>query len=150
MNNIAIPLTIDKEGFQKEDCLQKSIDSSIALLLQTASYSCAADPKFGFVFTGLRFEIFNESEGTIYDSMDESNEIAKMIYKKKISGTSKNISTFAADLRKAVIQYEPRLSNVNATMTYIREERLIYVSVKGTIVETGEDYQYQTTIRIWN
>ncbi len=150
MSSIAIPLQITKKGFLRYEKVQQSIDSTISLLLQTALYSCAADPQFGFVFTGLRFEIFNENEGTVYNASEDNNEISDLVYKKKISGTSKNISTFAADLKEAIIKYEPRLSDINTTMTYIREERIIYVSVKGVITETGEDYQYQTTIRIWN
>ena len=34
-------------------------------------------------------------------------------------------------------------------MTYIREERKIYVTVKGVIVETGAKYQYLTIINVW-
>jgi hypothetical protein len=36
------------------------------------------------------------------------------------------------------------------SMTYIREERMIYVTVKGVIVSTKEDYVYDQTIRVWN
>ena len=68
----------------------------------------------------------------------------------KMSGSSKNINTFASELKEAIAKYEPRLSDVSTTMTYVREEKKIYVAVKGVIVETGKDYQYQTIIRIWN
>jgi len=150
MSFLSIPLQITDKGFRREESLDKSISSAIAMLLQTACYSCAADPNYGFIFKNLRFEIFNENEGTIYNSMPELNLKDKDLYNKKVSGSSRNISTFAAELQKAIVDYEPRLSEVNAVLTYIREEKKIYVSVKGVITETGENYQYQTIIRIWN
>ena len=72
------------------------------------------------------------------------------IYNMKISGSSKSINTFAAELKTAIEKYEPRLENVTVAMTYIREERQIYITVKGTIVDTKEDYAYNQTIRVWN
>ena len=33
---------------------------------------------------------------------------------------------------------------------YIREERQIYITVKGEIATTKEDYVYNQTIRVWN
>ena len=38
-------------------------------------------------------------------------------------------------MKDAVIKYEQRLDNVSVSMTYIREERLIYVTVKGVIIK---------------
>jgi predicted component of type VI protein secretion system len=72
------------------------------------------------------------------------------VYDKKISGSSRSINTFAAELKAAIVQYEQRLDKVSVSMTYIREERKIYITVKGTIVSTGEDYTYNQTIRVWN
>ena len=72
------------------------------------------------------------------------------LYNKKISGNSKNFNTFATELKEAIIKYEPRLENVTATMSYIREERKIYVTVTGIIAETKEKYQYDTILNIWN
>ena len=43
------------------------------------------------------------------------------------------MNTFAAELKEVVKNYEKRLSDVAVTMTYIREERLIYVTIKGII-----------------
>jgi hypothetical protein len=34
-------------------------------------------------------------------------------------------------------------------MTYIREERRIYVTIKGIIADTREPYTYTTTLRVW-
>ena len=36
------------------------------------------------------------------------------------------------------------------TMSYIREQRKIYINIKGVIVETEADYRYQSEIRVWN
>lgn len=151
MDNILIPLQITKDGVLMESSLKKAIDRSLALLLQTACYSWAADPEYGFLLKNLRFEIFNESEGTIYNSYSKSTDpqYHRPIYSMKVTGTSKNLSTFAAELKDSIVRYEPRLEEVSTALTYIREERNVYVSVKGVIVETGEDYQYETIIRIW-
>lgn len=146
---LSIPLQITKKGFLREENLDKSIHSAIAMLLQTPYYSCPADPQYGFVFKNLRFEIFNENDGTIEDPREELSPRDQRLYKMKVSGSSKNIDTFAAELKEAVIRNEPRLSDVNATLTYIREEKRIYVTVKGIITETGKEYQYQTVINIW-
>ena len=57
--------------------------------------------------------------------------------------------TFAAELKEAVKDYEKRLDDVAVTMTYIREERLVYITVKGVIVATKEGYLYKSTLRVW-
>lgn len=150
MSNLSIPLQITDKGFLREENLDRSIQESITMLLQTPYYSCAADPQYGFVFKNLRFEIFNENDGTIDNSQVELSPREQQLYKLKVSGSSKNINTFASELKEAVIRNEPRLSEVSATLTYVREEKRIYVTVKGIITETGKDYQYQTTIKIWN
>ena len=105
----------------------------------------------GFVFNNLRFEIFNENEGVVYDSGDtKSMDDLQGIYDKKISGSSKSINTFASELKESVLKYERRLEDVAVSMTYIREERQIYITVKGVIVSTKENYVYKQTIRVWN
>ena len=82
---------------------------------------------------------------------EESSDVhTTELYEKKISGSSKNLNTFAAELKESIRKYEKRLQNPTVSMTYIREERLIYVTVKGIIAVSGEKYQYTTTIRIWN
>lgn len=150
--NIELPLMIDKSGLSRNQNVKQSIDSFISLLLNTPCYACAADPQFGFIFNNLRFEIFNENEGVVYNSegTPNSGDLQQNLYLKKISGSSKNLNTFAAELKTAVNRYEKRLTNVAVTMTYIREERNIYVTVKGMIIDTQSDYQYNTFIRIWN
>ena len=72
------------------------------------------------------------------------------IYDKKISGSSKSINTFAAELKLAIEEYEKRLENIAVSMTYIREERQIYITVKGVLAETKEDYVYNQIIKVWN
>lgn len=150
MSYISIPLQINNKGFLREESLDKSIAQSISMLLQTPCQSCVTDPQYGFVFKNLRFEIFNESDGTIYNSMDNIPTNDRRLYNMKASGSSKNVNTFASELKAAIDKYEPRLSDVNATMTYIREEKKIYISVNGVITETGKEYSYNTIIRIWN
>ena len=102
------------------------------------------------MFNNLRFEIFNENEGVVYDSGDtKTMNYLQGIYDKKISGSSKSINTFAAELKAAITKYEPRLKDISVSMTYIREERQIYITVKGTTVDSREEYAYNQTIRVW-
>jgi hypothetical protein len=151
MTSIDLPLQIVPKGMKREELLKNSIDSAIHLIMTTARFSTPIDPQFGFVFNNLRFEMFNENEGVVFNSGDtDTMDGIQGLYEKKISGSSKSINTFAAELKDAVIKYEQRLDNVSVSMTYIREERLIYVTVKGVIIKTKEDYTYQTKFRVWN
>lgn len=151
MRNLSIPFNIEKGSFNEESDPRKAIDSYIDLLLTTPCYSIPADPYFGFIFNNLKFEIFNENDGVVYNSspLEEIFEGKSGLYEKKISGSSKNLNTFASELKDTIVKYENRLSDVAVTMTYVREERLIYITVKGLILETGEDYNYTTTLRVW-
>jgi predicted component of type VI protein secretion system len=120
------------------------------MLLTTPRYNNMSDPEYGFIFNNMRFEIFDEHEGVIYNSGDTIYDRGiKDVYNKKISGSSKNMNTFAAELKEVVKNYEKRLSDVAVTMTYIREERLIYVTIKGVIIQTKEDYVFTSTLRVW-
>ena len=149
--NLTIPIQINNKGFVREERLDTSIDESLALLMSTPCFSSAADPQYGFIFNNLRFEIFNESEGVVYNSsgLPYIFEGPDGLYSKKITGSSKNLNTFASELRETISKYEKRLKDVNVSMTYIREEQKIYVTVKGLIVTTNENYQYKTIINVW-
>jgi len=158
MSYISIPIKLHRHGnnetgvcrLLREDKEKKSIDEAISLLLSTHQFSTPADPEYGFVFINLRFEIFNESEGVVYNSGDDTDVHGLTgLYDKKISGSSKNMNTFAAELKQTLTVYEKRLENISVAMTYIRENRLIYVTVKATIVSTQEPYTYTTTINVW-
>ncbi|MBO5593172.1 MAG: hypothetical protein J5931_01060 [Prevotella sp.] len=147
---LSIPLEVKKKGFAREKSLKKSLDESLYMLLTTPRYNSLSDPEYGFVFNNMRFEIFDEHEGVIYNSGDTIYDRGiKDIYNKKISGSSKNMNTFAAELKEVVKNYEKRLSDIAVTMTYIREERLIYVTVKGIIIQTKEEYVFTSTLRVW-
>lgn len=147
---LSIPLEVKKKGFAREKSLKKSLDESLYMLLTTPRYNSLSDPEYGFVFNNMRFEIFDEHEGVIYNSGDTIYDRGiKDIYNKKISGSSKNMNTFAAELKEVVKNYEKRLSDIAVTMTYIREERMIYVTVKGIIVQTKEEYVFTSTLRVW-
>ena len=151
MRSITIPLHFDKGALSRTDDPKKAIDGALALLMTTPCYSAAADPEYGFIFNNLRFEIFDENEGVVYNSSSSRRFPYGLggIYDKKISGSSSNLNTFAAELSRTIMDYEPRLQDVAVSMTYVREERKIYVSVKGVIVETEAPYQYSTIINVW-
>ena len=74
-----------------------------------------------------------------------SREMARPLFEQMPS----NVHFFAADLKDVLNTYEKRLGNISVIMTYIREERMIYVTIKGTILETQEPYSYMTTINVW-
>ena len=130
--------------------VKESIDSFLEILLTSACGDCSIDPEFGFIFNNMRFEIFNEREGTIFNSTSTDSREEEDLYNKKISGNSKNVNTFATELRQVIMKYEERLTEVQATMSYVREERKIYITVTGIIVDTREKYKYDTTIKVWS
>jgi hypothetical protein len=130
--------------------VKESIDSFLEILLTSACGDCSIDPEFGFIFNNMRFEIFNEREGTIFNSTSTDSREEEDLYNKKISGNSKNVNTFATELRQVIMKYEERLTEVQATMSYVREERNIYITVTGIIVDTREKYKYDTTIKVWS
>lgn len=151
MTSILLPLQVNSNGLAREQREKRSIDDVIYLILTTARYSAPCDPQFGFVFNNLRFEMFNENEGVVFDSGDTNTmDGIQGLYDKKISGSSKSINTFAADLKEAILKYEKRLDSVTVSMTYVREERQIFVTVKGVIISTKTDYVYKQIFRVWN
>lgn len=149
MNGLISPINITKRGLLRADNIKESIDSFLMLLLNSVCGETPIDPKFGFVFNNMRFEIFNEREGVIFNSSEEEDE-ASDLYSKKISGSSRNLNTFATDLKEVISQYEPRLEDISTTMSYVRSERLVYITVTGIISESHEKYQFDTTLKIWN
>ena len=151
MRSIAIPFQIVKGGLARTEDTKKAIDQSLALLMTTPCFSCAADPLYGFIFNNLRFEIVNEKEGVVMNSAlgKDLLEARLGLYDKKISGSSNNLNTFAAELKQTIQLYEPRLRDVSVSMTYMREERKIYVTVKGVQVENGAPYQNSSIINVW-
>ena len=127
---------------------KEAIDAFIELLLTTPCQSCVADRQFGFIFNNLKFEIFNENEGVIYNSATEEEDLR--LYDKKISGSSKSVNTFAIELKNSIDTYEKRLTNVSVTMSYIKNLKKIHVNIEGTLLETNEAYKYTTSLNIWN
>lgn len=127
---------------------KEAIDTFIELLLSTPCQSCVADRQFGFIFNNLKFEIFNENEGIIYNSATEEENLE--LYDKKVSGSSKSVNTFAIELKKAIETYEKRLTNVSVMMSYIKNLKKIHVNIEGTLLETNEAYKYTTSLNIWN
>ena len=150
MESLVSPLEIVTGSIARTDSLKKSIDAFLEILLTSACGDCCIDPEFGFIFNNMRFEIFNEREGTILNSTTDDGEDDNDIYSKKVSGNSKNINTFATDLKEVIMKYEQRLTEGAATMSYVRDERKIYITVTGVISDTQEKYKYDTTLKIWS
>lgn len=152
MNSISIPLRVVKGGLARTEDTRAAIDSALALLMTTPCFNSAADPGYGFIFNNLRFEIFNEKEGVVFNSsgLQRLIEGSEGLYDKKISGSSNNLNTFAAELKQTIQNYEKRLQKVDVTMTYNRTARKIIIKVKGEIAATQTPYQYQSIINVWN
>lgn len=151
MRNISLPFTIENGQIAGNEKISKAISQHLDLLLSTPCFTSPSDPEYGFIFNNLKFEIFNEKEGVVYNS-SETEEIfegKEGLYEKKISGSSKNLNTFASELQITINRYETRLQDISVSMTYVREERLIYINIKGIIKATGEDYNYTTTLKVW-
>lgn len=141
-----IPLQIKAGALATYIDVNESIDAHIELLLTTPVGSCISDPGFGFILNNLRFEIFNENEGVVLNADEDHSDL----YEKKVSGSSRNINTFAIELKQLIERYESRLEDVLVTMSYVREHRKIYITIKGVITDTQTNYNYQTTMRVWN
>lgn len=150
MNNVLSPLEIRGGSIATATSQKESIDAFLEILLTSACGDCFIDPEFGFIFNNMRFEIFNEREGTIFNSTSADSDTDSEMYEKKVSGNSKNINTFATDLKEVVMKYEQRLTDVATTMSYVRDERKIYITVTGIIIDTQEKYKYDTTLKIWS
>lgn len=150
MESLVSPIEVLMGGISRTDNEKESIDSFLEILLTSACGDCCIDPEFGFIFNNMRFEIFNEREGTIFNSSSIEDSGDDQLYLKKISGNSKNINTFATDLKEVIMKYEHRLTDVAATMSYVRDERKIYITVTGVIIDTQEKYKYDTTLKIWS
>lgn len=147
--SILLPLQVKDGKLVQASDVKAAVDAFIELLLTTPCGSCVSDPQFGFIFNNLKFEIFNENEGVIYDS-EEKNGATSDLYSKKVSGTSKSINTFAIELKRAIEQYEKRLSDVSVSMAYVKKLKKIQVDVEGTLGEMNEAYRYTTSIDLWN
>lgn len=152
MGYLSLPLRIEDGRMVRAKSVKQAIDDALSMLISTPLYSNPIDPSFGFVFMNLRFEQIDEKEGIVYDSAHDglSPVLDEDIYNKKISGNSRNLNTFAAELKESILRVEQRIKDVKVSMTYLREERAIIVVVTGVIRETGEDYQFQKRIDIWN
>lgn len=142
MVSLKLPLAVGPKGLEREENVKESITSFLNLLLESSpGVSSVADSDFGFILNSLIFENFNENEDVISRRSG--------IYGKKISGNSRNLNTFASELQILVSEYETRLSDVSVSMIYSREERVIYVTIKGCVKESGEQYQYDSKIKVW-
>lgn len=152
MGDLSLPLTIKDGRFVRHKNLKEAIDESISLVISTPLFSNPIDPKFGFILSNLRFEQIDEKDGVVLSAGTEDITplLDTSVYKKKISGNSKSINTFASELKDAIARVENRLSGMKVAMTYVREERTIHIVVTGVITETGEDYQFHKRIMIWN
>lgn len=151
MDFLTLPLSVEKGRLNRESDVRRSIDSSLRLLISASRQSCVADPEYGFVFNNFRFNIFNENEGIIFDSKPQVTfDYETGMYNRKLSGKSQNVNTFAAELNETIRRYETRLKDVKTSMTYQRDEKMVYITVKGVISSSGEDYSFSTTIKAWN
>ncbi|MCF0202013.1 MAG: GPW/gp25 family protein [Bacteroidaceae bacterium] len=148
--DIRLPLDIRNNRVERAATEDEGIRDNLELLITTPVGSIITDPDFGFIFNNLRFEIFDEQNGTIRDSAADSEIDMNYLYKEKISGTSKNINTFASELKSAIDRYEPRLTNVKVSMTHIRLEKKIYITINAQKKSDDSEFNLYTSYNIWN
>ena len=147
--SLLLPLQVSNGKLSRAADPKMAVDAFLDLLVLSPCGSCAADPQFGFVFNNLKFEIFNENEGVIYNAHN-TDATAAGLYGKKVSGTSKSVNTFATELKQTIERYETRLSEVSVSMTYLKGQKKIQVHVEGNLTESGEAYRYDAHIDLWN
>ena len=147
--NVLLPLQVTNGRLAYSPNPSMTIDAFIGLLLGAPGGGCSGGPEGGCVVGKLRFGKINEKEGVIYDLSPQDDSTSRL-YDKKVSGNSKNLNTFAVDLKKAIEQYENRLTEVSVSMTYLKSQRLIQIVVEGRLVETNAPYKYTTSINLWN
>lgn len=143
--NIRLPLQIQNGTLAVDEKMKQSINNHLDVLLNTPQGSVICDKDYGFALSSMRFENFDENSGTVFTQEKHPSEI----YKMKLSGTSKNLQTFAAEFNKQLAKYEPRLTDTNVVMTYLREERKISLIIRGKVRDLNIPYQYQTSINVW-
>lgn len=143
--NIRLPLQIERGQLAVDEKMKQSINRHLDALLNTPQGTVTCDSDYGFALSAMRFENFDEESGTVFTTEKHPSDI----YKKKLSGTSKNLQTFAAEFNKQLEKYEPRLTDTNVVMTYIREERKINLIIRGKVRDLNIPYQYQTAISVW-
>lgn len=144
--NIRLPLQISGGQLITEEKMKESINRHIETLLRTAHGTVVCDPEYGFELSALKFENFNETEGTVFTT----DRHPSSIYRKKISGSSKNLMTFAAEFNEVLRKYEQRLTDTSVVMSYIREERKIQLIIRGQVKDYEIPYQYKTNIVVWS
>jgi len=150
MENLHIPLKITPKGLQRDTDLKESIDSFLEVLITTQQFQTPADPLFGFVFNNMKFEIFDERSGVIYDSGDTGEGVAvDGLYGMKVSGDAKDIGTFASLLKKDIEREEQRLRDVNVTMSYTMKVRQVTIHVEAIIDATDEPYKFDYIMKVW-
>lgn len=143
--NIRLPLQIENGRLAVEEKMKMSINRHIDVLLRTPIGSVTCDSSYGFALSAMRFENFDEDSGTVFTMEADPSDL----YRKKLSGSSKNLQTFAADFNAQLAKYEPRLRDTSIVMNYVREERKILVTIRGTVNELDIPYQYETRINVW-
>ena len=82
----------------------------------------------------------------MYSSSYKENAEELALYKNKISGSSNNFDTFAADLKNQINHYEHRLKNVKVDLVYKRLDRHILVHVTAEYRDSGLPYKFNTII----
>jgi len=147
--DLTLPLRVQDNMFLRSRSENEAISNHLLLLINTPVGECITDPEFGFILNNLRFEIFDEQYGTVYNSSKEE-DVDDYLYKEKLSGSSKSINTFAMELKNVITKYEKRLQEVKVNMTYSRLERCIYINVKGKKLSNDEEYSFSTVLHTNN
>jgi len=139
--------------------IKASIDAFLRLLISSSKYDSIADEEFGFCLEDFRYEGFSSEmgmfleRGHLVNDNDENTmlgEIHDPLYKKRLIGNSKRPDTFARELKTCIERYEKRLKDVNVTMDFQKNGRLIHVIVTGVINnDLNTLYYNEFNIEVW-
>lgn len=139
--------------------IKESIDAFLKLLISSNKYDSIADEDFGFCLEDFRYEGFSSNEARFLARAATSNdpqeniqllEIKSPLYGKKLIGNSKNADTFARELKLSIERYEKRLNDVNVTMDFQKNARIIHVIVTGKINNASNTIYYsEFNVEVW-
>ena len=139
----------------EKDGLKKSIDQFLDMMISSGRNSFKADDDFGFSLKDFRFEVYNPEVGMFnnpeqFGKKDLIGSIEDPLNSYRIAGSSVNTGTFASHLKESIIEYEPRLRDVEVNTDFIANGTILVVTVRG-IINDGYDtpYLFYDKIRIW-
>ncbi len=139
--------------------LKGSIDAFLKLLISSNKYDSIADDEFGFCLEDFRYEAFSSEKARFLATAPamsdptenvDLREIKNPLYAKRLIGNSKNVDTFARELKMSIERYEKRLKEVTVNMDFQKNARIIHIIVTGRIDNAANTTYYnEFNVEVW-